>query len=122
MKKDANVKILAMRIKQELFRAQQRASDSVNKEMLGLFWSIRKMLSESRNRNMSRWLAGELKKDFLNNLIFSKSNLEDMRKFFLTYPQVSKVQPSAAQIPWAQHRLLLQKGKYGKRSNPKTPR
>lgn len=122
MKNDATVKILTKKIKQELFRAQRRASNSINKEMLELFWTIGKMLSESRNRKMPEWLAAELEKDFPNNLIFSKSNFEDMRKLFQTYPQISKVQPSVAQIPWAQHRLSLQKTISRKRINLKPRR
>jgi predicted proteasome-type protease len=121
MKNSINVKALTIKIKKELFRAQRQATRSVNKEMLGLFWSIGKMISDSTKRRIHR-LSVELEKDFPNNLIFSQSNLEDMRKFFLTYPQGSNVQPSVAQMPWAQHRLLLQKRKYGKRSNPKTTR
>ena len=107
-------------IKALIQKSQIKASISVNKELLKLYWSIGKSVSEKSN--VEKWgtsvveqLSIDLKKMFPNQLGFSRSNLFYMKKWFEFYKssnfQIEFVQQLVGQIPWGQNILIISKAR-----------
>ena len=90
-------------------KTQIKASISVNRELLGLYWTIGKSISEKVNK--ANWgssvveeLSKDLKVEFPNQKGFSRSNLFSMKKWFEFYSKseinLEKIQQLVGQIPW----------------------
>lgn len=119
-------------IKQKISKAQIKASISVNTEMIILYLSIGKSISDKLNK--SKWgnfiveqLSIELKQTFINEKGFSERNLFYMKKIYEFYalynaPDINneqlvrqignseiKVQQLVAQIPWGHNILIITK-------------
>ncbi len=105
-------------LKSEIQRAQIKATFSVNKQLLELYWKIGKSISEKIN--FEKWgtsvvenLSRDLKSYFPNQKGFSRSNLFSMRKFYDFYSQsdveVEFVQQLVGQIPWGHNMLIITK-------------
>jgi len=101
-------------------RTQIKASVSVNRELLGLYWTIGKSISEKVNK--AKWgssvveeLSKDLKTEFPNQKGFSRSNLFSMRKWFEFYSKselaTEKIQQLVGQIPWGQNVVIISKAK-----------
>ena len=101
-------------------RTQIKASISVNRELLGLYWTIGKSISEKVNK--ANWgssvveeLSKDLKIEFPNQKGFSRSNLFSMKKWFEFYSkseiELEKVQQLVGQIPWGHNVLIISKSK-----------
>lgn len=106
-------------IKRQVREAQLKASISVNKELIRLYWNIGKTIAEKQE--VSGWgssviekLAKDLQNEFPGIGGFSRSNVFNMRSFYLA---LEKVQPVAGQIhelpffqiPWSHNIILIQK-------------
>ena len=117
--------IFMKEIKEKVYRSQIKASISVNRELLSLYWEIAKGIVE-KQRN-SNWgdkvverLSEELKDDFPSIKGFSKRNILYMRKWYLYWDEI--VQQAVAQfelemlfqIPWGHNREIITKIKDGK--------
>ncbi len=119
-------------IKQKISKAQIKASISVNTEMIILYLSIGKSISDKLNK--SKWvnfiveqLSIELKQTFINEKGFSERNLFYMKNIYEFYalynaPDINneqlvrqignseiKVQQLVAQIPWGHNILIITK-------------
>jgi predicted nuclease of restriction endonuclease-like (RecB) superfamily len=77
-------------LKNRIKNAQIKAANSVNVEMIKLYWDIGKSIVEKQEKN--KWgskivenLAKDLKKDIPDTEGFSRTNLFTMRKFYLFY-------------------------------------
>jgi len=92
----------------------------VNRELLGLYWTIGKSISEKVNKE--KWgssvveeLSKDLKTEFPNQKGFSRSNLFSMRKWFEFYSKseiaTEKIQQLVGQIPWGQNIVIISKSK-----------
>jgi len=101
-------------------KTQIKASISVNRELLGLYWSIGKSISEKVNK--ANWgssvveeLSKDLKVEFPNQKGFSRSNLFSMKKWFEFYSKseidIEKIQQLVGQIPWGQNVIIISKSK-----------
>jgi len=101
-------------------RTQIKASITVNRELLGLYWTIGKSISEKVNK--ANWgssvveeLSKDLKTEFPNQKGFSRSNLFSMKKWFEFYSQseidTKKIQQLVGQIPWGQNVVIISKSK-----------
>ena len=100
--------------------SQIKASLSVNRELLALYWNIGKSISEKVETmkwgsSVVKELSEDLKKIFPDQKGFSKSNLFYMKKWFEFYSldnfDFEKVQQLVGQIPWGQNILIITKSK-----------
>ena len=105
---DALITDLKVRIRQ----AQVKASLSVNRELIVLYWQVGKTLLERQAQ--SAWgdrvlerLSADLKREFPDMHGFSKTNLKYMRRFAEAYPQIG--QQAVDQLPWGHNIVLLTK-------------
>lgn len=106
-------------LKKEISECQLRAVTSVNKELLHLYWKIGKTIVEKQETsgwgsNVIERLAKDLQYEFSGIKGFSRTNLFNMRAFYLAY---AKIQQPAGQfdslpffhIPWWHNVILLTK-------------
>lgn len=101
-------------IKERIRAAQVRASLSVNRELVLLYWSIGrsildKQVSEGWGSKIIERMARDLALDFPGISGFSIRNLKYMRKFAEVYSDPQFVQAVLAQLPWWHNLLLLEK-------------
>ncbi len=99
-------------IKKLIRKTQIKASLSVNKELLQLYWELGKSISDKSKTE--KWgaavveqLSNDLRKMFPGQQGFSRSNLFSMKKWYEFYSSsdipVKKVQQLVGQIPWGQN-------------------
>jgi predicted nuclease of restriction endonuclease-like (RecB) superfamily len=96
-------------IKRKIGEAQRNAFVSVNKELINLYLSIGKAISEK-----STWgnkfvdnLSRDISLEFPNMKGFSRRNLLYMAKFYKEYQDNRIVQTLSAQISWSHNTYLL---------------
>jgi predicted nuclease of restriction endonuclease-like (RecB) superfamily len=92
--------------------AQLRASLSVNRELVLLYWRTGRDILERQNQ--ARWgakvidrLARDLHTEFPDIKGFSRTNLLYMRAFAEAWPDESFVQQVVGQIPWGHNLRIL---------------
>ena len=98
-------------IKSEIKSAQYKATMSVNRELIILYYNIGKIINEHKtwgNKFIDN-LAADIKLEFPNVKGYSVRNLKYMAKFAETYPDEQFVQTASAQIPWSHNTLILDK-------------
>ena len=107
MKKDIqkNQDNLIDNIKEIIFSARKSAAINVNNELITAYGNIGKIIIENEKANnidysSSRQIILELSKQLTNEIGrgFSRSNLFNMRKFCLEYPDV---QTLSGQLTWS---------------------
>lgn len=103
-------------IKERIRSAQYDALRAVNKELVGLYWDIGRMIEERQKGEtwgnaVAESLARDLRAEFPGISGFSRRNIFYMRQFFLTYGDDAKVQPLVAQIGWTQNLIILERCK-----------
>lgn len=101
-------------LKQRIQSAQQRASMSVNRELVLLYWQIGRDILE--RQQVQGWgakvidqLAHDLTAAFPDMKGFSRRNLLYMRSFAEQWPDLEFVQQAVAQIPWGHNILIITK-------------
>lgn len=107
---------LLAEIKARVRSAQYAALRAVNKELIGLYWDIGRIIVERQKgatwgKSVVRRLAADLQKEFPGMHGFSTRNIWRMRDFYLTYCGNTKVPPLVAEIGWTQNILILEKCK-----------
>lgn len=132
---------LLMDVKQRISQARVRAALSVNRELIGLYWEVGRLIVERQQRE--RWgthvidrLAADLRAEFPDLSGFSRTNLFRMRAFYLAYTNdvrnvtqpaggmVEEIVPQlagqldgenlpgfVAEIPWFHNVVLIEKVK-----------
>lgn len=103
-------------LKSRVRQAQLKASLSVNKELILLYWQIGNSIllqqeEQGWGTKIIDKLAQDLKLEFPDMKGFSVRNLKYMRAFAEAYTDLEFVQQAAAQIPWGHNCLLLDKAK-----------
>lgn len=118
-------------LKEKIRQARLRASHTVNKQLLALYWEIGYTILQQENTEgwgakIVETLARDLKIEFPDMTGFSKRNLRYMKDFALAYPilqppvaklqsaenkEITFVQPVVAQIPWTHQTIILDKVK-----------
>ena len=95
-------------IKERVRTARIRASLSVNRELIILYWEIGRLILE--RQEAEGWgakvidrLSVDLNREFPDQKGFSARNLKYMRKFAENYPAREIVQQAAAQIRATRH-------------------
>ena len=101
-------------IKERISTARIRASLSVNRELIILYWEIGRLIlkrqeSEGWGAKVIDRLSIDLNREFPDQKGFSARNLKYMRKFAENYPDMEIVQQAAAQIPWFHNCAILDK-------------
>ncbi len=101
-------------LKQRIQAAQQRATLSVNRELVLLYWQIgRDILERQQAQGWGAKVIDQLAKDLMTAFPdmkgFSRSNLMYMRAFHEAWPEEPIVQQLVGQLPWGQNLLLLTK-------------
>ena len=119
-KKDIVIEGLVNQIKSIIDTSRRKIAKDVNIELLITYWKIGKLIVEREELNnidhkSSRDLILELSKQLTQEFGkgFSISNLFNMRKFGLTYPNV---QTLSGQISWSHYCELLIISEEDKRS------
>ncbi|MBC8611437.1 DUF1016 domain-containing protein [Massilimaliae timonensis] len=107
-------------IKELLLTARQNVAVQVNSELLTTYWQIGRIIVEHEQDNKVRanygkftlkQLSNELTKEFGKG--FSRSNLQNMRAFFLAYPICQTV---SGKLSWSHYCELLTISDTDKRS------
>ena len=104
-------------IKVKVRSAQIKAALSVNKELMGLYWDIGKMITERQAK--STWgdavvhmLAQDLRREFPEIRGFSRANLFNIRQWYLSYATTNeKVQQLVRQLPWGHNMVIINRVK-----------
>ena len=105
-------------LKRLISSSQIKASLSVNREMLAMYWEIGQSISQKVE--MMKWGSGivnvlskDLKKLFPHQKGFSRTNLFYMKKWFEFYStdkiEFEKIQQLVGQIPWGQNIVIMSK-------------
>ncbi len=101
-------------LKVKVHNAQQRATLSVNHEMLLLYWQIGSEILTRQDKQgwgskVVQRLAHDLRTTFPEMKGFSVRNLKYMRAFAEAWPNIEFVQGVLAQLPWYHQLALLDK-------------
>lgn len=98
-------------IRKVLIQARSRAWQAVNTEMVACYWQIGRLIIEEEQRGETRAVYGKgLIKELSIKLSaefgrgFDKSNLWNMRAFFLGFPKIDALR---RELSWTHYRLLL---------------
>lgn len=99
-------------LKTRIHQAQQRATLSVNRELLLLYWQIGNDILERQadqgwGSKVIEQLAQDLRKHFPEMKGFSARNLKYMRAFADAWSDADFVQQPVAQLPWGHNLVLL---------------
>jgi len=107
---------LLAEVKERIRFAQYEALKAVNKELVGLYWDIGRMIVE-RQRDaehgtaITEQLSNDLRTEFPGISGFSRRNVFYMREFYLLYRDDKRVQPLVAQIGWTHNLVIFQRCK-----------
>lgn len=107
---------LLSEIKQRIRSTQYEALKTVNKELVGLYWDIGRMIVERQvdaehGSAIAEQLSNDLRAEFPGISGFSRRNVFYMREFYLLYRDDERVQPLVAQIGWSHNLVILQRCK-----------
>lgn len=96
--------------------AQYAALRAVNKELVGLYWDIGRLIlerqqSEGWGKAVVEQLAADLQASFPGTGGFSASNLWRMKGFFETYNATEKLAPLVREIGWSHNLIILERCK-----------
>ena len=106
-------------IKELIINSRNRVYQTVNTEMLGLYWNIGKAIMQIQQGD-ERAPYGETVLEKLSQKLtdefgkgFSKRNLERMRKFYIYFPIATTV---SSQLSWSHYLELLKVDEEAKRN------
>ena len=107
---------LLVAVKERVRAAQYQALKAVNKELVGLYWDIGRMIvgrqtDQGWGQAIVERLAADLQKEFPGIKGFSVQNLWYMRQFYLEYHENGKLQPLVGEIGWTHNLIVLQRCK-----------
>ncbi len=99
-------------IKERIRKSQYEALKAVNKELIGLYWDIGKMIVERQKKYgwgkaIVENLAKDLQKEFPGIRGYSVQNLWYMRQFYMEYYEKTKLQPLVGEISWTKHLIIM---------------
>ncbi len=107
-----------LELKEKILSSQYKAVQSVNKALVLLYWEIGNFIVQHQSRK--GWgakiidvLSNDLKVAFPLMKGFSVRNLQYMRQFAVSYPDVEFVQGVLAQLSWYHNLTIMQKLKNG---------
>ena len=103
---------LLTEIKKRIHSAQYEALKAVNRELIGLYWDIGRMIVERQNsegwgKSVVEKLSADLRREFPGVGGFSVQNLWYMRQFYSEYHDNERLQPLVGEISWAKHIVIM---------------
>src|SRR6218665_2744299 len=101
-------------VKARIQSAQYAALRAVNKELVGLYWDIGRLIVERQQtegwvKAVVAHLAADLQAALPGTCGFSASNLWRMKSFFETYSGAGKLAPLVREIGWSHNLIILQR-------------
>lgn len=106
-----NISGIYLQIREVLIQSRNRALQAVNTEMVVCYWQIGRLIVEEEQLGKTRAAYGKgLIKELSIKLSaefgrgFDKSNLWNMRAFFLCFPKIDALR---RELSWTHYRLLL---------------
>ncbi|KAB7590737.1 DUF1016 domain-containing protein [Verminephrobacter sp. Larva24] len=105
---------LLSEVKARIQSAQYAALRAVNKELVGLYWDIGRLIVERQQtegwgKAVVAQLAADLQAAFPGTCGFSASNLWRMKSFFETYSGAGKLAPLVREIGWSHNPIILER-------------
>ncbi|MEI7751794.1 MAG: PDDEXK nuclease domain-containing protein [Candidatus Omnitrophota bacterium] len=104
---------LLVQLKERIRKAQYQALQTVNRELIKLYWNIGRMIVEFQRRE--EWGSGvvekisrDLRREFPESRGFSSQNLWRMRQFYEVYRRKPILSTLSRELPWF-HNVLLMK-------------
>ena len=99
-------------LKQQVRSAQVRASISVNRELVQLYYNIGRRISEHQAKDgwgssVVERISKDLRHEFPELKGFSPRNLWDMLRFYHSYKDDKVLRQLVAEIPWGHNLVLL---------------
>lgn len=106
--------VLLHEVKDRLREAQYQALRAVNKELVGLYWDIGRMIVDRQSgdtwgKSIVQQLAEDLQSEFPGISGFSVSNLWRMKNFYEAYFPSEKLAPLVREIGWSHNILILER-------------
>jgi predicted nuclease of restriction endonuclease-like (RecB) superfamily len=103
-------------VKSRIRQAQYQALKAVNKEQIGLYWELGRLIVERQQqhgwgKSIVENLARALQMEFTGMGGMSSANLWRMRAFYLTYHQHEKLAPLVREISWSHNIAIMEKCK-----------
>ncbi|MBR9985064.1 MAG: DUF1016 family protein [Desulfosarcina sp.] len=107
---------LLSEIKARIRAAQYEALKAVNRELVGLYWDIGRMIVERQEsvgwgKSVVKRLSDDLRQEFPGVSGFSIQNLWYMRQFYSEYHDSERLQPLVGEIAWAHNLVIMSKCK-----------
>lgn len=98
-------------IKADIFQTRSKVLSNANLELLSMYLRIGKIIDEHAKygNNFINELSNHLKIEFPNVDGFSPRNLARMRKFYVTYGDLSNLPPAVANLTWTHNFILIEK-------------
>ena len=105
---------LLLEVKERIRAAQYQALRAVNRELIGLYWDIGRLIVERQagdtwGKSIVQQLSGDLQKEFPGISGFSASNLWRMKSFFEAYAGSEKLAHLVREIGWRHNLVILQR-------------
>jgi predicted nuclease of restriction endonuclease-like (RecB) superfamily len=105
---------LLLEVKERIRAAQYQALRAVNKELIGLYWDIGRLIVERQagdtwGKSIVQQLSGDLQKEFPGISGFSASNLWRTKSFFEAYAGSEKLAQLVREIGWSHNLVILQR-------------
>ena len=105
-----------IQVKERIRKAQYEALKAVNKELIGLYWDIGRMIVEKQKefgwgKSIVENLAKDLQKEYPGMRGFSVQNIWYMRQFYVNYKDNAKLQPLVGEISWVKNVIIMGKCK-----------
>jgi len=99
-------------LKARIHQAQQRATLSVNRELIAFYWQLGKDIlarqsTQGWGAKVIERLSRDLRTAFPEMKGFSRANLLYMRAFAEAWPDAAIVQQAVGQLPWGHNIVLL---------------
>ncbi|MCY4603371.1 MAG: PDDEXK nuclease domain-containing protein [Gemmatimonadetes bacterium] len=103
-------------VKERVRAAQYAALKAVNKELVGLYWDIGRMIAERQKvegwgKSVVQRLAVDLQAEFRGVGGLSSSNLWRMKALFEAYEGSEKLAPLVREIGWSHNLVILERCK-----------
>src|SRR6056297_2246003 len=105
---------LLTEIKERIRSAQYEALKAVNKELVGLYWDIGRMIAERQEaegwgKSVVKRLSADLRQEFPGVGGFSAPNLWRMKGFFEAYQGFEKLAPLVREIGWSHNIAIMER-------------
>ncbi|NTU42351.1 MAG: DUF1016 domain-containing protein, partial [Nitrospirales bacterium] len=106
--------VLLVQVKECVRSSQYEALKAVNKELVGLYWDIGRLIvgrqaGATWGKAVVERLSEDLQREFPGIGGFSVSNLWRMKNFYETYSSSEKLAPMVREISWSHNIVILER-------------